>query len=96
MDSPLCVSDISLHLAETVLLCPSGPEEFILCRLQLCKAALGRMPCVVGFLALSKGRLDTADEANVLINDNAKCQDVLLGLAIVEFFDAELDVCKAF
>lgn len=51
---------------------------------------------MVSLLSLLEGGLDGANEADIFVNDNTKSQDVLLGLAVVELADAELDIREAF
>lgn len=45
-----------------------------------------------GALALLEGLFYGADEADVLVYDDAEGEDILLGLAVVEVADAELQV----
>jgi len=45
---------------------------------------------VVGFLALLEGEFDTANDADVFIHRDADGEDVLLRLAFMELFDANL------
>lgn len=50
------------------------------------------MPVVPGPLALLEGFLDGPDQSDVLLDDDAEGQDVLLCLAVVEVADAEVEV----
>lgn len=50
---------------------------------------------MVRFLTLLEGRLHTPNQANVLVDDNTQSEDILLGLAVVKLFYAELYVGEA-
>jgi hypothetical protein len=50
---------------------------------------------VVRLLSLLESCFDGADQSDVLIDDDAHGQHVLLGLSLVEFADADLDVGEA-
>ena len=95
MNPPLSIGDIGTELVEAILLRASLPQQLILVGLALLQLLLSRVPGVVALLSLLEGGLHGADEPDVLVDYDAHCQDVLLGLAFVEFADADLDVGEA-
>lgn len=50
---------------------------------------------MIGLLSLGEGGFDTAYQPNVLIDRDSEGEDVLLGLTVVEFLDAELEFGEA-
>ena len=95
VDLALCVGDIGAELVEAVLLRAALAQELVLVGLSLLEILLGRVPRVVRLLSLLEGCLDGPDQADVLVDYDAHGEDVLLGLAFVEFPNADLDVGEA-
>jgi hypothetical protein len=95
VDLALCVGDIGAELVEAVLLRATLAQELVLVGLSLLEILLGRVPRVVRLLSLLEGCLDGPDQADVLVDYDAHGEDVLLGLAFVEFPNADLDVGEA-
>ena len=95
VNPPLSIGDIGTELVEPILLRASLPQQLVLVGLALLQLLLSCVPGVVALLSLLEGGLHGADEPDVLVDYDAHCQDVLLGLAFVEFADADLDVGEA-
>lgn len=53
------------------------------------------MPGVVSLLSLLECCLNTADETDVFVDDDAERQNVLLRLAVVELANADLNLGEA-
>ena len=91
-DLPLRLRHVRLDLAQPILLAPPLPQQLLQAPPPLLHLRLGGVPRVEGPLPLLEGLLDGPDEPDVLLDDDAERQHVLLRLAVVDVADSELQV----
>lgn len=92
MRPALRIPDIRLQLPDPILLRPSPADDPVQRRTSFLQVRIRCMPQPPRALPLLKCLADAADEADVLVDDDAKGECVLLRLAGVKVADAELEV----